>query len=252
MNWKKKLNTLLHINLLWAVKFLSKRAHYWFAYQFALLRGVSHYSAIVDGVEIKLAFHTPYHHMSARECSRDDIERNLLLAWKNFDAKVIYDIGGMDGIYGLIAAKVHPESQITIFEPDKVNFAHIEENIRINNLQNCTVMLAAVSDFDGTVRFTQGGTSGETISKDRGEEIRCVSLASLPPADLIKLDVEGAEARVISALPQKAVILLEEHTEFLKRQGDTVESLWCEVRKKGLRAWYLGPRAGQKHYLLFP
>jgi hypothetical protein len=61
------------------------------------------------------------------------------------------------------------------------------------------------------------GTSGDRITHDgqekRLKEVPCIRLDSLPQADLIKIDCEGEEGRIIEAtdLSNKPVIFLEQH-----------------------------------------
>ncbi len=163
---------------------------------------------------------------------------------------MVYDIGGYNGIYGLLYAKSHPQAEVTIFEPDDINADHIDRNIELNGLKNCRLMRAAVTDHDGTVSFSQGGRSKEHM-RAGGKMVKAVTLAALPRADLIKIDAEGAEGRILSTLKYRPTILLELHEpSFLNRYGDTEATVWGFV--KTLNRALLFDRQSEKHYLLTP
>lgn len=118
---------------------------------------------------------------------------------------VVYDVGAHVGFYTLLAArKVGPRGKIYAFEPVKDNLSYLKKNIEVNNLQNVTVVQSAISDFNGVVNFDFGMSSyNGQISDSGGIEVSAQSLdsffqsASIEPPDLIKIDVEGAESRVL-------------------------------------------------------
>ena len=199
-------------------------------------------------------FFAPYHHRIAYFYHTGLFERSALSVWKDQakEANVIYDIGGFSGIYGLLAAKVNPNARILIFEPDVINAEHIRKNIKANGLSNCEVDEAAVSDVPGTARFSQGGSSGERLS-EWGREVRVETLDDLPPANLIKIDVEGAEAKVIAggkhALQKKPKIMLEIHPWGLSEADQ--EQMWSTLRGLGYQ-WkqVADDTEGSPHYLV--
>jgi hypothetical protein len=40
-------------------------------------------------------------------------------------SSVIYDIGGFNGVFGLLAAKVNPQARVVIFGADAISARHI-------------------------------------------------------------------------------------------------------------------------------
>ena len=177
-----------------------------------------------DGVTVKLSFSTPYHQSIAKSQHNRDYEKPVMQAWMREigGKKIIYDVGGFNGLYGLLAAVKNSSAQVTIFEPDRVNAAHIRANILLNELKNCTIQEAAVSDFTGTTTFSQGGTSGEHIGST-GDTVKVIALRDLPHADLLKIDVEGAELKALTGMEYMSTILLEVHPLFVGR-FDTTEA----------------------------
>lgn len=244
----KKLKTLLSLDLRWAFRFTYKRLVQWWIYN---TRKADFYEVAVGDVSIKLGFINKYHHSVALGFARGGTpESGFFPGFMNYKAKRIYDIGGYNGIYGLLAAKANPESEVLIFEPAEKNFRQIEHNIKLNGLRNCKVMKAAVTEKDGTVQFSDGTSGGEHIV-DSGVEVKAISLSSLPPADLIKIDAEGTEVSILRGLNYKPVIFFELHPLFLARFGETEANFWEQVERLGFKFWFFGDREDQRHYLLF-
>jgi len=72
---------------------------------------------IIDDVTLRFAFFTPYHQNIAQKFHDGEFEKTALLAWKEHakTSAIIYDIGGYNGIFGLLAAKMNPNSTVVIF-----------------------------------------------------------------------------------------------------------------------------------------
>ena len=264
----KKFKTLIHLDWKWARKYYSKKAKTYFLYYVSLLLGRKYLSGTVDGIEIKLCFFTPYHHLIAYGIHKGKQEPWMMLMWKKAaeNNNVIYDIGGYNGIFGLVAAKANPNATVIIFEPSKINAEHIRQNIKLNNLQNCSLQQMAVSDKKGIVSFsskkTQGTadhityiTKGEEKNDDGVESIDLDSLSTVP--DLIKIDAEGAEFSILKGaektLSRKPQILLEVHPHYLEKYGVREEDLWSLLRNKKYGWWFLDSTSDlTSHYLVYP
>jgi FkbM family methyltransferase len=116
-------------------------------------------------------------------------------------------VGANVGIYTLLACiKAGPTGKVYAFEPMERNLRYLRRHITLNHLLNCHIVEAAVSDTDGTQRFSSASwhDSMGRISSDGELEVRSVTLDSyfygepgLPPPTVIKIDVEGAEMLVL-------------------------------------------------------
>jgi FkbM family methyltransferase len=245
------MKTLVAVDKRWLARYLWKYAKQNTAFITNRIFQRTYWNVTEGGVTVKLGFFTPYHQSIAKSQHERAYEIPVMRAWLDeIDGKkVIYDLGGFNGLYGLIAAKKNPSARVVIFEPDHVNAEHIRENIRLNNLSNCTAEEAAVSDYSGTTLFTQGGTSGEHMG-GLGAEVRVVALKDLPPADLIKIDVEGAELKVLKGMGYKSTILLEVHPLFLYRSGDTEGDVDEYLKNEGYDVTFIHERDRAKHYLV--
>jgi FkbM family methyltransferase len=127
---------------------------------------------------------------------------------------IVWDVGANVGFYTVALARlVGPTGQVTAFEADGLNAAYLMQHVRINNLENVTVVQAAVYNATGIINFTIGapGAQGSIIGESR-LKIPSVSMDSYimqggAPPEFIKIDVEGAESEVLNG----AMRFLEKH-----------------------------------------
>ena len=146
--------------------------------------------------------------------------------------RVAYDIGAHVGLMTLtLARKVGPHGTVVAFEPCPSNVAPLRELVRQNGLEKVVEVLdVAVADYDGEALLLVGDTAymhklevvheGMSAPSRQTFTARVTSIDELvfkqdyPPPQLIKVDVEGAEALVIKGaretLKQYAPYLLLE------------------------------------------
>jgi FkbM family methyltransferase len=124
-------------------------------------------------------------------------------------ARVTLDIGANSGIYSMIACAVNPSGRVIAFEPVPNTHALLKKNLEINSLTGrCLVHAIALGDSAGVTEITvPEDTSMATMAGGReGQrfEIRVEAGDSLVPpgtgVDLIKIDVEGFEAKALTGL----------------------------------------------------
>lgn len=139
---------------------------------------------------------------------------------------VFVDIGSSEGDYALIAARiVGPGGHVHAFEPDPGNVETIRGNVALNGFANVAVHGIALSDRDGTAALYRSSVSGwhSLLSglEHRDSDVIRVPVArldsfALQRIDMIKIDVEGAEAAVLDGAREaiarhRPVILLDTH-----------------------------------------
>ena len=119
---------------------------------------------------------------------------------------VVIDCGANQGTYTCaFATAVGPTGRVIAVEPIPQQTARIRGNVALNAAQNCEVVQAAISDTDGTATLYLRNKDVEAslVRSKAGEALEVETLtldtlsAELPRLDLIKLDVEGAEAMAI-------------------------------------------------------
>jgi FkbM family methyltransferase len=119
----------------------------------------------------------------------------------------IYDVGANVGLYSLLACvKAGPLGRVYSFEPLERNLQYLRRHVSMNRLHQCFIKEVAVSDRSGIVRFSAAGWSSSMgrITTDGELHVPALSLddavfgkSSLTPPNVIKIDVEGAEFRVL-------------------------------------------------------
>ncbi len=152
---------------------------------------------------------------------------------------VVYDIGANVGFITVLAARlVEPAGRVVAFEPLPANVAALRHNIDLNQLDNVTVIDAAVGAASGTAGLVlaeeptwarlapRGGEPASDSPRSHADgptgtptghgakgaaapaaiEVRVVSVdgllaaGALPPPTLVKIDVEGAELDVVRGM----------------------------------------------------
>jgi FkbM family methyltransferase len=124
------------------------------------------------------------------------------------DAPTVLDCGANIGLASIWIKRAYPRARITAFEADPVICAVLRRNVERNKLSDVTVVQAAVWREDGTVSFRCEGTDSGAIDvvaagtpgalhQVPATRLRNL-LASAGSTDLLKLDIEGAEAAVLA------------------------------------------------------
>jgi FkbM family methyltransferase len=127
----------------------------------------------------------------------------------------VLDIGAQSGFYSLLLARlVGPEGMVFAFEPLPANFRILEENLRLNSIQNVMIRREAVSDFSGNISFEfpreeVSLIAGPLLESDNlgTFQVPAISLDDFvyqtgQPIQFIKMDVEGAETAVLRGAVQ--------------------------------------------------
>jgi FkbM family methyltransferase len=145
-----------------------------------------------------------------------------------------YDVGANVGFHSVIAARLIGPARGTVvcFEPLEENAAQIEHNRKLNGFDRLIVRREALGNTDGKGRFllstrpTWGvlASAGREPSNYAGHDmqVRVRRLDSvvredhLPVPDVMKIDVEGAEAAVLEGglhtlRVHRPVLLIELH-----------------------------------------
>jgi FkbM family methyltransferase len=119
------------------------------------------------------------------------------------------DVGANIGYFSLLGAQIVGEvGRVLAIEPGERNCRLIHRSVVRNQLRNVHLHPYAISDQQGALTYLAQGSNGTIADLDATTDVppggRLVStttldnlLAGLDRVDVIKLDVEGAEARVL-------------------------------------------------------
>ena len=144
----------------------------------------------------------------------------------------VIDIGANWGVYSTAARRLVGENGMLMsFEPNKVEFEKLKENLKLNkfNQKNITLINSAVGDEEGTAEFfippNYKGAYGSMGRPKINEDCKVVKVPvvtmddvlkkhGVSKVDVIKIDVEGAEIKVLHGMKktldaQSPVILME-------------------------------------------
>jgi FkbM family methyltransferase len=133
--------------------------------------------------------------------TRYSFEKEITQAVLGVRGKIFLDVGANIGYYTAILSKNF--ETIIAFEPHPQNLAMLKSTIAAGRLRNVVTRNQAVSDTDGmAVLHFQRKRGEHSIIKNEGVEqlsVRTIKLDSIvkETVDLVKVDVEGAEWKVI-------------------------------------------------------
>lgn len=139
-------------------------------------------------------------------------------AFKSSNANpVIIDCGANIGMSVLYFKRCYPQSAIIAFEPNPTTYSLLDKNVKSFELTKVTLHNLALANSVGNIPFhfnDDKGTLTGSIQSNRGGEkvveVKCEKLSSfineLTQVDLIKMDVEGAELKIVEDLMQSGAI----------------------------------------------
>jgi FkbM family methyltransferase len=125
------------------------------------------------------------------------------------DGWTVLDIGAGLGDFAVEVAKSRPHSTVYAYEPFPQSFALLQENLRLNGIQNVQAFPLAVAGQTGPVRFhiaseavahTTVGcaqTSRQTIGVSATTLDQAFAELRLLQCDYLKMDCEGAEYDIL-------------------------------------------------------
>lgn len=173
-------------------------------------------------------------------------ERRMQSAFQRRCQGLVWDVGAHAGLYSLIAAR--RSARVYAFEPLEENRSWLRRNLRVNGLEHrVTILPFALGDRSGAGRFYAEPSGMEGQLSDEGGttiEVRSPDALDLQPPDVLKIDVEGAEAAVLRGArailrDHRPVIFLEEHGETTEPRTILMEHGYSQGRIEPRRFLWL-------------
>jgi FkbM family methyltransferase len=182
---------------------------------------------------------------------------------------VFIDVGAHVGYFSLLAARrVGPTGTVLSIEPNPLALGQLEQNIRRSSLANICVEHIACGESQQVVQLylhTASNTSMASLSTANATggatvEVPCISLdqlfkeRSLARANLVKIDVEGAELQVLRGMrgimtEMRPVIVLEVEPHLLMGCGTSVQEVLALLEELD---YGCVPLAGHSNYVCRP
>ncbi|MBI5239853.1 MAG: FkbM family methyltransferase [Elusimicrobia bacterium] len=168
----------------------------------------------------------------------------------------VVDAGAHIGVFTLMAARrVGPSGRVFAFEPSPGSRKILERNVRCNGLSWVSVIPAALADAPGTASFYAADASAanpvaDSLDPVPGREPVSVPVLRLDDAlaregvsrvDLLKVDVEGAELKLIDGAPRTLAgvrrVVMEVHPPRVDpeevRQRLDAQGFSCRISEAG-------------------
>jgi FkbM family methyltransferase len=181
---------------------------------------------------------------------------------------VFYDIGANAGFFYLLGSRcVDSNGQVFAFEPLAENAQTIRQQLTLNDVTNCTVVEAAVTDHVGQVQFFEGSECStghlgrEEATRGMKSIVRAITLDAFtktaPAPNFVKVDVEGAEALLLKGA-QHLLKADKPPTFLVEVHGEKLEATTRQIlERQGYRIRYLKyrekrPDNAPRHILAFP
>ncbi len=188
------------------VKYYLKSPFFFITY----LRGKKHNPFLCNNVTIKNKYgifycgRNKYSLMGFSSLSEPEVREKMKLK-----KGIAIDIGANGGMYTVPLAKMLGDSgQVVAIEPEPNNLLMLDKNVKLNNLNNVIIINKACFSKKSKMRFYLdefGGSGTHSLIKKQSKEIKVqtdtldniIIYLKIKKVDLIKIDVEGAEAEVL-------------------------------------------------------
>lgn len=181
-----------------------------------------------------------------------DLPTQLLLIQQLREGDTFVDVGANEGMMTLLASRlVGDTGTILAFEPNPGPRQILERHIKHNSIKNVELHAIGLSDQDGELDlFVPAKNSGEsTFTKnsenEEGQYVKCPvrrgeEIVGEQRVRLIKIDVEGFEARVLKGLisiiqRDKPIIVLELIGRHLARDNAKPKEIFDWLAMQGYK-----------------
>ena len=154
--------------------------------------------------------HLPYFSMGAIDSTHlFGLDELILFSFyhknKNLYSRVS-DLGANIGLHSIVLSNLG--YKVTSYEPDPIHFEKLTQNTNLNNISNINLVNKAVSTENGQLEFIRvlGNTTGSHLAGSKNNpygnlnkfKVDVVPFLEICKAsDLIKIDVEGHEAKIL-------------------------------------------------------
>jgi FkbM family methyltransferase len=170
-------------------------------------------------IEVAVVPHLGEFDFAAHIYRRLTYERETVSWFVGRSYDTVVEIGANVGFYTLLFSKLFPEASIYAFEPSRTAYRRLLENVAANDCANVLPFNCAVTGAGGFVDFYEpaghltNGSLHHSFARRFASDVRATRVPSVSGGAiqdlcrgarrlLLKIDVEGSEPAVVSALQQ--------------------------------------------------
>lgn len=176
---------------------------------------------------------------------------------------IVLDVGAHVGLFTLAAGRlVGSTGEVHAFEPVPTNFARLERNVRLNELENVRLNRAAAGSSAGTLAlgldqpargqddssamFSRVGRASQVAAPELRLDSYVAEHLAARRLRLVKLDVEGMEADALEGLSGLLAadaidaFLIEINLPLLRRNGKSSRDVSAPLQRHGFRLYRVG------------
>lgn len=188
--------------------------------------------------------------------SRTEIPLLEAMLEESEDGDILYDVGANVGTHCILLSHAIDYDTVYCFEPHPDNIRKLGSNLEEKMEVNWVLEPIAAFDSEGyktfdTVRREAGEGHGH-VSNDGEMTIECDRLENrkIAEPDVVKIDVEGAELRVLEGMGYMIdycrAIFIEVHPgRMIERYGDSIRDITQFAIQNGLKMERLHTRGSE-------
>jgi FkbM family methyltransferase len=168
---------------------------------------------------------------------------------------VVVDVGANAGFFSLLASTmVGPDGEVLAFEPVPLVRERLLANLKLNGIANAVVRPVALNDAAGKITIFSSSCDNTGLSSFRRLDAAATEIEieavrwdkEVSPEKnvrLIKIDVEGAECRVLRGMGDyldraglhRPDLVIEVSSSYLMELGDSAQDLCQQLTRRGYR-----------------
>lgn len=162
----------------------------------------------------------------------------------------IVDLGANVGVATIFFRRRYPNAEISVYEADPYIFKYLENNLNINRIAGVKLYNLAVWDCSGTLSFSSDHADGGNVVSEENHHdgksitVHAVDIREIVTSedciDFLKMDIEGAENKLIPLLAGNLSTVKNIFVEYHSRRGEKqkIDLIAATLLNEGFRLYW--------------